>query len=298
MVVALVAIPAVRALWLTVRWFRKGDRRFAAAGVAPRGDGLGAPARAVTGVGPGARGSRVAGSAGRPVRALLEHEVPAVERERRLARHELADRLAGDAVTPARRESCTLVAWRNASMSVRVARSVVSSSRSRESWLTQAETSADGGRRSRSSSRRRAVDGRLLVPALLDRREDLRRRRRCGGDARRHPGGCAAPRRWRGPAARSRRRRGRAARSGWLVGGGLLLPPGCDAPHDRAGPALHLPGLLDAPPGLERVAATPVAEPERLALVERPQQPAAFAPAARSGGGGSRGGGRRRRRRR
>lgn len=34
MVVALIAIPAVRVLWLTTRWVRKGDRRFAAAGVA------------------------------------------------------------------------------------------------------------------------------------------------------------------------------------------------------------------------------------------------------------------------
>jgi len=33
MVVALIAIPAIRILWLTTRWLRKGDRRFAAAGL-------------------------------------------------------------------------------------------------------------------------------------------------------------------------------------------------------------------------------------------------------------------------
>ncbi len=34
MVVALIAVPAIRILWLTTRWVRKGDRRFAAAGLA------------------------------------------------------------------------------------------------------------------------------------------------------------------------------------------------------------------------------------------------------------------------
>lgn len=43
MVGALVAIPAVRILWLVVRWFGKGDRRFAVAGLvllAVMGSGL------------------------------------------------------------------------------------------------------------------------------------------------------------------------------------------------------------------------------------------------------------------